>query len=165
MGSAGFRAYGRPRGQANGHTAQDHRSQATLAPRAVGGRRAGRPPPAGGACEGLARLVSGRALLPRGAPGRRPKLTSRPHLPIPWFVALGGVPEWLNGAVSKTVGRASGSRVRIPPPPLIPTRPAVRAPGGGLGSRRGRPSSGARRAGRRNRRARRRPPSRAGRAP
>src|SRR3954454_15147875 len=119
MGRAGFRAYGRPRGQANGHTAQDHRSQATLAPRAVGGRRAGRPPPAGGACEGLARLVSGRALLPRGAPGRRRELNSRPALPIPWFVALGGVPEWLNGAVSKTVGRASGSRVRIPPPPLI----------------------------------------------
>src|SRR4051795_9192464 len=128
MGRAGFRAYGRPRGQANGHTAQDHRSQATLAPRAVGGRRAGRPPPAGGACEGLARLVSGRALLPRGAPGRRRELNSRPDLPIPWFVALGGVPEWLNGAVSKTVGRASGSRVRIPPPPLYDR--VLASPGG-----------------------------------
>ena len=30
----------------------------------------------------------------------------------------GGVPEWLNGAVSKTVGVARRSWVRIPPPPL-----------------------------------------------
>src|SRR3546814_13996323 len=29
----------------------------------------------------------------------------------------GGVPEWLNGTVSKTVVRASVPRVRIPPPP------------------------------------------------
>ncbi len=29
----------------------------------------------------------------------------------------GGVPEWLNGAVSKTVIHASVSGVRIPPPP------------------------------------------------
>src|SRR3546814_11771732 len=34
--------------------------------------------------------------------------------------ACGGVPEWLNGAVSKTVKGVSLSRVRIPPPP--PTR-------------------------------------------
>src|SRR5207302_1453329 len=31
---------------------------------------------------------------------------------------LGGVPERPNGAVSKTVRRASASRVQIPPPPL-----------------------------------------------
>jgi hypothetical protein len=30
----------------------------------------------------------------------------------------GGVPERSNGAVLKTVGRASASWVRIPPPPL-----------------------------------------------
>src|SRR3546814_5275097 len=29
----------------------------------------------------------------------------------------GGVPEWLDGTVSKTVVRASVPRVRIPPPP------------------------------------------------
>ncbi len=29
----------------------------------------------------------------------------------------GGVPEWLNGAVSKTVIHARVSGVRIPPPP------------------------------------------------
>ena len=29
----------------------------------------------------------------------------------------GGVPEWLNGAVSKTVGDESLTWVRIPPPP------------------------------------------------
>src|SRR3954452_8997127 len=102
----------------NGHTGQGHRSQATLAPRTGDGGRAGRSPPPGGASEGLAGLVSGRALLARGAPERRSDLKSPASLPIPWFVALGGVPEWLNGAVSKTVGRASGSRVRIPPPPL-----------------------------------------------
>ncbi len=33
----------------------------------------------------------------------------------------GEVPEWSNGAVSKTVDRASGPWVRIPPsPPLLP---------------------------------------------
>ena len=31
--------------------------------------------------------------------------------------ARGGVPEWSNGAVSKTVVRATVPRVRIPPPP------------------------------------------------
>src|SRR3954451_12689408 len=45
----------------------------------------------------------------------RPVWTSRP--------ALGGVPEWLNGAVSKTVVRVTPApRVRIPPPPSIFTR-------------------------------------------
>ncbi len=34
------------------------------------------------------------------------------------YVALGGVPERSNGAVSKTVKGASSSRVQIPPPPL-----------------------------------------------
>jgi hypothetical protein len=33
------------------------------------------------------------------------------------FQNSGGVPEWLNGAVSKTVGVARRSWVRIPPPP------------------------------------------------
>ncbi len=33
-------------------------------------------------------------------------------------MSLGGVPERSNGAVLKTVGRASASWVRIPPPPL-----------------------------------------------
>src|SRR5436305_227095 len=34
-------------------------------------------------------------------------------------VPIGGVPEWLNGAVSKTVVRVTPApRVRIPPPPL-----------------------------------------------
>jgi hypothetical protein len=44
---------------------------------------------------------------------RRPE-QARIALAIP-----GGVPERLNGAVSKTVVRASVPRVRIPPPPLL----------------------------------------------
>jgi hypothetical protein len=39
----------------------------------------------------------------------------------------GGVPERLNGAVSKTVGVARRSWVRIPPPPSLPARTRVRA--------------------------------------
>lgn len=35
---------------------------------------------------------------------------------------LGGVPEWLNGAVSKTVVHANVPGVRIPPPPPINSR-------------------------------------------
>src|SRR5205085_6480528 len=36
---------------------------------------------------------------------------------------LGGVAEWLNAAVSKTVsGHFGPTRVRIPPPPLLPAK-------------------------------------------
>ena len=37
----------------------------------------------------------------------------------------GEVPEWSNGAVSKTVDRASGPWVRIPPSPPIPPEPTI----------------------------------------
>ncbi len=38
---------------------------------------------------------------------------------------VGGVPERSNGAVLKTVGRASASWVRIPPPPLDAVEPRL----------------------------------------
>ena len=41
---------------------------------------------------------------------------------------VGGVPERSNGAVLKTVGRASASWVRIPPPPLRLGQNALREP-------------------------------------
>ena len=41
------------------------------------------------------------------------------HHPLVPRRSFGGVPEWLNGTVSKTVVRASVPRVRIPPPPPI----------------------------------------------
>ena len=47
-----------------------------------------------------------------GAPGR-----SSPLVAV--TMRSGGVPERSNGAVLKTVGRASASWVRIPPPPLV----------------------------------------------
>ena len=48
----------------------------------------------------------------------------------------GEVPEWLNGAVSKTVVRASVPRVRIPLSPPVNTEPAPCAsPAGALALR------------------------------
>ncbi len=39
-----------------------------------------------------------------------------------FFLPVGEVPEWLNGAVSKTVEVARPPRVRIPPSPQIVSR-------------------------------------------
>ena len=46
----------------------------------------------------------------------------------------GGVPEWLNGAVSKTVERVSVPRVRISLPPPISTETTLSAPNRDLGN-------------------------------
>src|ERR687887_610877 len=75
-------------------------------------RRAAAQPPAGGhgrAARGRQRRAPA-GVLPVSSLIRGATLLSRP----------GGVPEWLNGAVSKTVVWViPAPRVRIPPPPLI----------------------------------------------
>jgi hypothetical protein len=57
------------------------------------------------------------------------------------FARPGGVPEWLNGAVSKTVGVARRSWVRIPPPPLDVGRRRIAASSGGRRAKHCRPPS------------------------
>ena len=65
--------------------------------------------------------LSARFLPRRGSPGDAPR-----------FTPSGGVAEWLNAAVSKTVYPTfSGTRVRIPPPPpftFLQCEPCVPGP-------------------------------------
>src|SRR4051812_3583892 len=99
------------------------------------------PPPPGGRAPGPGPAPPGRA--PASPPGPRsraascarsaPRSSPRSSPPAASLRGRpGGVPEWLNGAVSKTVGRASGSRVRISPPPLARRQSRRPNPGGGV---------------------------------
>src|SRR3954451_15225194 len=59
--------------------------------------------------------ITGRTLDVSGRAGQATLAAPAPQGAAP----RGGVPEWLNGAVSKTVVRVTPvPRVRIPPPPL-----------------------------------------------
>ncbi len=81
----------------------------------------------GQAQEGRRTSRTGRALVmvrrsapPRPCVGRVEPLDTRP--PNRPGLFRGGMPEWLNGAVSKTVVRATVPGVRIPLPPPVALR-------------------------------------------